>query len=54
MFFFRLRFASEALAHFLDLGDRADWKVCSQTEDEEIRDAQAFKEAFAEFDPSMM
>lgn len=38
----------------LDLADRADWKACSQTEDEEIRDAQAFKETFADFDPSMM
>jgi len=51
---FNLQFGREALAHFLDLNERADWKACSQTEDEEIQDAQAFKAAFTEFDPSIL
>ncbi|KAF8315207.1 hypothetical protein DL93DRAFT_2079409 [Clavulina sp. PMI_390] len=51
---FNLQFGREALAQMLDVADRADWKACSQTEDEEKQDAQAFKEAFAEFDPSLL
>jgi len=43
----------EALAHYLGLEHRVDWKACHQTEEEEQRDVQAFKDAFAEFDPSL-
>lgn len=44
----------EALGHFLSLTDRVDWKTCAQTDDEERRDALAFKNAFLEYDPSLL
>jgi hypothetical protein len=31
---------------------RLDWKACMLTEDEDKADAQAFKAAFASFDPT--
>jgi hypothetical protein len=32
--------------------DRLDWKVCMLSEDDDKAEAQAFKAAFAPFDPS--
>jgi len=51
---FNLQFGREALGHFLELSDRVDWKRCSQTEEEERRDALAFKNVFLEYDPSLL
>ncbi|KAF8330085.1 CwfJ C-terminus 1-domain-containing protein-like protein [Cantharellus anzutake] len=51
---FNLQFGREALAHYLALKDRADWKACSQSEDKETRDAEAFKDAFVGFDPASL
>lgn len=41
----------EVLARLLELDNRADWHVCAQTVEEETKDAEAFKRAFASFDP---
>ncbi|RUS21953.1 CwfJ C-terminus 1-domain-containing protein-like protein [Endogone sp. FLAS-F59071] len=50
---FNLQFGRIVLAKILGTPDRADWKACPQSEDEEKRDAQAFKNAFREFDFTM-
>lgn len=31
---------------------RTDWKACAKADDEEAADCQAFKKAFARYDPS--
>jgi hypothetical protein len=38
--------------NLMDMPDRLDWKACMLPEDEDRADAQAFKAAFAPFDPS--
>lgn len=50
---FDLQFGRKVLAKLLDLLDRMDWRACAQTETEETSDANAFKEAFKEFDFSL-
>ncbi|TQV95649.1 CwfJ domain-containing protein [Cordyceps javanica] len=47
---FDLQFARRALAKLLGLDRRAVWQECQQTEEEETRDAEAFREAFKEWD----
>ncbi len=42
----------QVLVNLLNTPSRADWKVCMLSEDEDKSDAQAFKAAFAPFDPS--
>jgi hypothetical protein len=37
----------------MGMPDRLDWKACMLPEDEDKADAQAFKTAFALFDPSV-
>ena len=39
------------LASLLKMEDRADWKSCLQSEEEDKADVQAFKAVFAPFDP---
>ena len=41
------------LVAILGMGDRFDWKACTQSEEEDLEDVQAFKAAFAPFDPSL-
>ena len=41
------------LVAILGMGDRFDWKACTQSEAEDKEDVQAFKAAFAAFDPSL-
>ena len=41
------------MASILGMEDRFDWKACTQSEQEDREDVQAFKEAFAPFDPSL-
>ncbi len=43
----------QVLVSLLGLPDRIDWKVCTLSEEEDKADAQAFKAAFAHFDPSL-
>lgn len=47
---FSLQFGRVVLAKLLGLEKRIQWRDCSQTEEEEKRDVEAFKEAFKEFD----
>ncbi|KAJ4165631.1 hypothetical protein LMH87_007255 [Akanthomyces muscarius] len=47
---FDLQFARRALAKLLGLERRVVWQDCQQTEEEETKDAEAFREAFKEWD----
>lgn len=40
------------LVSLLDMPERFDWKKCVQSEEEDKADVEAFKAAFAPFDPS--
>jgi len=40
------------LVSLLNMPNRLDWKTCMLSEDEDKAEAQAFKIAFAPFDPS--
>lgn len=41
-----------ALASLLGLKDRIDWKACAASDEEEKKDATAFKAAFTPFEPA--
>jgi len=43
----------QVLADVLGIPDRVDWKACMLPEEEDKADVNAFKTAFASFDPSM-
>lgn len=43
----------QVLAKLLNMEERVDWKASLQSEEEDKEDVQAFKEAFAAFDPSI-
>lgn len=47
---FDLQYGRRVLAKLLVLENRMQWQDCSQTEAEETADAEAFKEAFKEYD----
>jgi hypothetical protein len=47
---FSLQFGRVVLAKLLGLEKRIQWRDCTQTEEEEKRDIEAFKAAFKEFD----
>jgi hypothetical protein len=47
---FHNQFGREVLAKLLRLDKRIDWKDCGQTQAEEEKDVEKFKEAFKEFD----
>ncbi|GAA5947293.1 hypothetical protein JCM3765_001611 [Sporobolomyces pararoseus] len=49
---FGLQFGRETVALLLHTPDRADWKQCAKSDDEEKKDCQRFKAAFKSFDPS--
>jgi Protein similar to CwfJ C-terminus 2 len=40
------------LASLLKVDERADWKTCLRSEEDDKADVLAFKTAFAPFDPS--
>ena len=48
-----LNFAREVVANLLGMPDRADWKNCSLSVEEETETANKFKELFREFDWSL-
>ncbi|KAJ8658670.1 hypothetical protein O0I10_005710 [Lichtheimia ornata] len=50
---FNLQFGRLVVAKLLGHPEREDWKTCAQSQQEERDDANAFKEAFKTFDPSM-
>jgi hypothetical protein len=47
---FSLQFGRVVLAKLLGLEKRIQWRDCAQTEEEESRDIEAFKNSFKEFD----
>ncbi|OAA71451.1 CwfJ domain protein [Cordyceps fumosorosea ARSEF 2679] len=47
---FDLQFVRRALAKLLGLEERAVWQECQQTEEEETKDAEAFRDGFKEWD----
>ncbi|KAG5354069.1 hypothetical protein C0989_009767 [Termitomyces sp. Mn162] len=49
---FSIQFGRQVLVNLIGMPDRLDWKACMLPEDEDKADAQAFKAAFAPFDPS--
>ncbi|KAL0946817.1 hypothetical protein HGRIS_012986 [Hohenbuehelia grisea] len=49
---FSIQFGRQVLVELLDRPDRLDWKACALPDDEDKADADAFKAAFAAFDPS--
>ncbi|KAG5637761.1 hypothetical protein H0H81_003328 [Sphagnurus paluster] len=49
---FSIQFGRQVLVNLMGMPDRFDWKACMLPEDEDKADAQAFKGAFAPFDPS--
>ncbi|KAI9742517.1 MAG: hypothetical protein M1835_003058 [Candelina submexicana] len=53
-FRFDLQFGRRVLAKLLGLESRLSWKDCSQSHEEEVADAEAFRKAFKEYDFSRM
>ncbi|KAL8930481.1 MAG: hypothetical protein Q9208_000665 [Pyrenodesmia sp. 3 TL-2023] len=49
-FRFDLQFGRRVMAKLLGLEERKNWRDCAQTDEEETKDAAAFKEAFKKFD----
>ncbi|CAM6106973.1 unnamed protein product [Calypogeia fissa] len=48
-----MQFGREVVAKLVGQPDRADWKACTQTKDEETDMADEFKQQFAKFDPML-
>ncbi|KAK9275164.1 hypothetical protein L1049_022423 [Liquidambar formosana] len=49
---FPVQFGREVLAGLLNMADRADWRKCALSKEEEIKMAEAFRNRFEEFDPN--
>ncbi|KAL6599316.1 hypothetical protein ACP70R_045810 [Stipagrostis hirtigluma subsp. patula] len=49
---FPAQFGREVLAGLLSMADRADWRNCKLSKEEEIRMVDDFKQGFREFDPA--
>jgi hypothetical protein len=43
----------QVLVSLLGMPERFDWKECEQSEEDDKRDVQQFKDAFSVFDPSL-
>ncbi|KAJ7112417.1 CwfJ C-terminus 1-domain-containing protein-like protein [Mycena crocata] len=50
---FSIQFGRQVLVSLLNMPERLDWKACTLADDEDRADAQAFKAAFAPFDPTL-
>ncbi|KAK7038075.1 nuclear protein [Favolaschia claudopus] len=50
---FGIQFGRQVLVSLFNTPERLDWKACTLSEEEERADAQAFKAAFAAFDPTL-
>ncbi|KAF8911042.1 CwfJ C-terminus 1-domain-containing protein-like protein [Gymnopilus junonius] len=50
---FSVQFGRQVLVGLLGIPDRLDWKACMLSEEEDRADAQAFKAAFASFNPAV-
>jgi len=51
---FSVQFGRNVLASLLKMDERADWKTCLQSEEDDKADVLAFKTAFSLFDPSIV
>lgn len=49
---FPAQFGREVLAGLLNMADRADWRNCKLSKDEEIKMAENFKNSFEKYDPN--
>jgi len=49
---FPAQFGREVLAGLLSMADRADWRNCKLSKEEEIKMVDDFKQGFQEFDPA--
>lgn len=49
--YFDLQLGRNVMARVLGLPERADWKTCALSEEEDSRDVDILKKAFAPFDP---
>ncbi|CAK9140534.1 unnamed protein product [Ilex paraguariensis] len=49
---FPTQFGREVLAGLLNMADRADWRNCKLSKEEEIKMAESFKSRFEEYDPN--
>ncbi|KAK4432899.1 Zinc finger CCCH domain-containing protein 64 [Sesamum alatum] len=49
---FPVQFGREVLAGLLNTADKADWRNCQLSKDEETKKADDFKSRFAEYDPN--
>ncbi|TCD60562.1 hypothetical protein EIP91_009865 [Steccherinum ochraceum] len=50
---FSIQFGRQVLVGLLGMPERFDWKECTQSDEDDRADAQAFKDAFKPFDPSL-
>lgn len=50
--FYSMWYMLQVLAGLLNMADRADWRNCSQSKEEETKMAEDFKNQFQEFDPN--
>jgi hypothetical protein len=50
---FSIQFGRQVLVGLLGMPNRLDWKACMLSEEEDRADAQAFKDAFALYNPSL-
>ncbi|GJR30074.1 zinc finger CCCH domain-containing protein 64 [Tanacetum coccineum] len=51
---FPVQFGREVLAGLLNMADRADWRNCKLSKDEEIKMAERFKISFEDYDPNRL
>ncbi|XP_034700473.1 zinc finger CCCH domain-containing protein 64 isoform X1 [Vitis riparia] len=49
---FPVQFGREVLAGLLNMADRADWRNCKQSKEDEMKMAEVFKNQFKKFDPN--
>ncbi|KAL2553721.1 Zinc finger CCCH domain-containing protein 64 [Forsythia ovata] len=49
---FPVQFGREVMAGLLNIADKADWRNCQLSKDEESKMAEGFKSQFEEYDPS--
>ncbi|KAI0784379.1 CwfJ C-terminus 1-domain-containing protein-like protein [Abortiporus biennis] len=50
---FSVQFGRQVIVSLLAMPERFDWKECAQSEEDDKADAQNFKEAFIQYDPTL-
>ncbi|URE35276.1 zinc finger CCCH domain-containing protein [Musa troglodytarum] len=49
---FPVQFGREVMAGLLNMADRADWRNCKVSKEDELQMVEEFKNGFSEFDPA--